>query len=74
MKFVEDIKEAYKWFSVQLMAAALVWETLPDDIKTQVFFFVPDVVEPYVTSALVLAALFGRFVKQGKKNVENYTQ
>lgn len=74
MKFVEDIKDAWKWFSVQLMAVALVWETLPEDIKAQVYVFVPDVIEPHITSALVLAALFGRFVKQGKEDAQNYTQ
>lgn len=74
MKFVEDIKDAWKWFSVQLMAVALVWETLPEDIKVQVYVFIPDAVEPHITSALVLAALFGRFVKQGKENVEDSTE
>lgn len=74
MKLVEDIKYAWKWFSVQLMAAALIWETLPDDIKAQVLVFVPDPIEPYITSGLVLAALLGRVVKQGKDNVQNYTQ
>jgi hypothetical protein len=74
MKFVEDIKDAWKWFSVQLMAAAFIWETLPEDIKGQILVVIPDPVEPYITSSLVLAAIVGRVIKQGKENAENYTQ
>lgn len=73
MRFVDDIKDAWKWFSIQLMGAALVWEVLPEDAKEKALVFIPDAIEPYITSALVLAAIVGRMIKQ-KPDDQSYTQ
>lgn len=61
MKFVDDIQDAWTWFSMRLITAAFVWETLPEDLKAAV---TPDVLEPYVTAILLVAAGFGRVIKQ----------
>ena len=64
MKFVENIKDAWKWFSVQAMfwAAAVqsTWELIPSDLKSSVN---PTVVYTITMSLLVLG-IWGRLVKQ----------
>ena len=64
MKFVENIKHAWKWVSMQMMVLALAlqtaWEMAPPDFKatlspTQVY---------YVTIALLVIGVLGRLVKQ----------
>jgi hypothetical protein len=62
MNFVENVKDAWKWFSIQLIGFAFIWEMLPDETKDAV---TPDLIEPYVTAALLIAAAYGRLVKQG---------
>ncbi len=61
---VEDWKRAWRWFSVQAMAAALAlqgaWTALPDDMKAHV----PGWVVTALSLALLLLGLFGRLVKQ----------
>jgi protein-S-isoprenylcysteine O-methyltransferase Ste14 len=66
MKFVENWKEAWKWFSVQalvvLAALPLVWTALPADAKR----LLPDGWEPWVLFGLALAGLIGRLVDQNR--------
>lgn len=66
MKFVENWKQAWRWFSVQAIGLAFVWETLPQETKEALFVLVPDAFEPHVTSILLVAAVFGRVVDQQK--------
>jgi hypothetical protein len=65
MTLVEDVKQSWKWFSMQAMALAgtlqTVWLTIPDDLKTQV----PHNLVNYLTLVLVVAGMVGRTVKQG---------
>lgn len=66
MKFVENAKQAWKWFSIQAMiwAAAIqsAWELAPADLKAS---FTPTQVYVVTVSLLVLG-IIGRLVKQGK--------
>lgn len=66
MKIIANWREAWRWFSVQAMAAIvalpLVWTALPADVKG----FLPDGWEPYLLMALALAGLVGRMVDQSK--------
>lgn len=64
MKFVENAKQAWKWFSMQMMVLALAfqtaWEIAPADLKatltpTQVY---------YVTIVLLVVGVAGRLIKQ----------
>lgn len=66
MKLVEDWKQAWKWFSVQALAALVilptVWAALPADAKS----FLPDGAEPWILAALALAGVIGRLIDQNK--------
>lgn len=66
MKLVEDWKQAWKWFSVQALAALVilptVWAALPADAKA----FLPDGAEPWILAALALAGVVGRLIDQNK--------
>jgi len=64
MKLVENWKEAWKWFSVQAISLAFIWEVLPDETKETIFLVVPDAVEPHVTNILLGLAVLGRLVDQ----------
>lgn len=61
MKFVENWKEAWKWFSVQAITAAFVWEMLPEETRS---LLVPDALETHVSAILLAVAAFGRVVDQ----------
>jgi hypothetical protein len=67
MKFVDDVKDAWKWISMQAMAAAIAiqgaWEVLPPDMKTGI----PPKLVTYVTLGLLVLGFAGRLVKQGQK-------
>jgi hypothetical protein len=63
MKLVENWKEAWKWFSVQAVTAAFVWEILPAETKA----LVPDVIEPHLTAFFLVVAAIGRVVDQQKQ-------
>lgn len=62
MKFVENAKQGWKWFSVQCMAASTAlqaaWLTFPEDLKTAWPFI------PKAAAAILLAGIVLRFVKQ----------
>ncbi|AJD83155.1 hypothetical protein [Paracoccus phage vB_PmaS-R3] len=61
---VEDWKEAYRWFSVQITALLavlpFVWASLPDDVKA----YVPDEWRPFIVSAVALGVIVGRLKDQ----------
>jgi hypothetical protein len=64
MKLVEDARKAWKWISVQAMAAAAAiqggWAMVPDDMKAN---FPKHLVEG-ATVALLVFGIVGRLVKQ----------
>lgn len=66
MKFVENWRDAWKWFSVQalavLIALPMVWMALPADVKA----YLPDGWEPWVLVILAAAGLLGRVIDQNK--------
>lgn len=66
MKLVDDWKSAWRWFSVQALAALVilptVWAALPADAKG----FLPDGAEPWILAALALAGVVGRLIDQNK--------
>jgi hypothetical protein len=64
MRLVEDVRRAWRWFSVQAMVWAIAiqgaWEFIPDDLKAG---FPPKVVSA-VTVGLLVLGIAGRLVKQ----------
>jgi hypothetical protein len=66
MKIIPDWRSAWRWFSVQALAALvalpLVWVGLPPDVKS----FLPDGAEPYILVLLAAGGLVGRLVDQKK--------
>ena len=67
MKLVDEVKQAWRWISVQCMAWAIAiqgaWEAAPDDLKAGI----PPKLVTYVTLALLGLGIVGRLVKQGDK-------
>jgi hypothetical protein len=66
MKFVDDIKSAWRWFSVQAMVAAgalqAAWEVMPADLKSGI----PPKLVTWITVGLLVLGIAGRLVKQEK--------
>jgi hypothetical protein len=63
-KLIEDWRQAWRWFSMQAMAAAgtvqLAWVSLPDDLRRSI----PPAWVTGITVALLVAGIAGRLVKQ----------
>lgn len=70
MRFVENWRNAWKWFSVQalavIIALPMVWMALPADVKAMV----PDGWEKWIVIAIAAAGLMGRLVDQTKAKPE----
>lgn len=66
MTLVPDWRKAWRWFSVQALAAIVmlpvVWASLPADVRA----WLPDGWEPWVLMALAFAGIVGRLVDQNK--------
>lgn len=66
MKWVENVRSAWKWYSVQALGVLtvfpIVWIELPADIKSRI----PDEWTPYVVSVVALGGLIGRLKAQSK--------
>jgi len=64
MKLIDNLEDAWKFFSLQAMAAATtlqgLWMALPDDIKSSV----PPSAVQWLTLAILVLGMFGRLVKQ----------
>ena len=62
---VEDWHRAWRWFSVQSMAASAVllgaWEGLPDELRQRLPHGLPHA----LAIVLLVLGIFGRLVKQG---------
>lgn len=67
MKLVENARDAWRWFSMHAMGAAVAllgaWQALPDEMQT---LFPPKVVMG-MAAALVVLGMVGRLVKQEPK-------
>jgi hypothetical protein len=67
MKFVEDVKQAWKWFSVQAMVLAGAiqgaWIFVPDDMKASI----PANLMQGVTVGLLVLGVVGRITDQSPK-------
>ena len=61
MKLVPNASKAWKWISVQFIAFAALWETIPLEAKA--------VLEPstqsWITLGLLVGAGLGRMIDQG---------
>jgi len=68
MKFVDDAKQAWRWFSVQAMALAAAiqgaWVFIPEDMKASI----PQNIVQWVTIALLVFGVAGRVVDQRPKD------
>lgn len=66
MKLIQNWRDAWKWFSVQALAAIValpfVWVNLPADAKS----YLPDGAEPWVLVVLAAGGLIGRIIDQQK--------
>lgn len=66
MRLVEDWKQAWRWFSVQALAAIVAlpvaWGLLPADVKA----FLPQSWEPWVLVGIAAAGIVGRIIDQNK--------
>lgn len=62
LRLVANWRAAWKWLSMQLIAAAAVWEGIPDDVKLAVVS-----IENHgrVTFWLLIGAAVGRVIDQG---------
>lgn len=64
MKIIPNARRAWRWFSVQAMAAALAieaaWANLPMDLKASI----PESAVTYGTMALLALGIVGRLVQQ----------
>ena len=61
MKLVPNASKAWRWISMQMIALAALWETIPLEAKA--------VLEPstqsWITLGLLVAAGVGRMIDQG---------
>lgn len=66
MNLVENWRSAWRWFSVQALAALavlpLVWPALPADVRA----WVPPEWQPWILVALAIGGIAGRLVDQNK--------
>ena len=61
MTLVKNWKSAWKWLSVQFIAIAALWETIPLEAKAVLS---PDT-QSWITLGLLVAAGVGRMIDQG---------
>jgi hypothetical protein len=66
MKFIEDWKQAYKWFSVHIAAIMATLNALQATVPQIQAFLNPTQVA-YINAALGVAVIWGRLVQQGEK-------
>lgn len=64
MKFVNNARSAWKWFSVQILALIIfvtaIWDQLPPDVQSQI----PEEYRGPIVSTLAVLGLIGRLIKQ----------
>jgi len=64
MKLITDIRRVHRYFSAQAMVLAMgvqgAWVSIPDDLRSSVPHWVPQV----VTGVLLVAGIVGRCIDQ----------
>ena len=70
MKFIEDVKVAWRHFSTIALAAGTavqgVWMAYPSDLKAKLPVATVEIVS-YVTGVILLWGLIGKFIQQPPK-------
>ena len=61
MKLVPNWQKAWKWFSVQAIAIAALWETIPLEAKA----VLDPATQSWITLGLLVVAGLGRMIDQG---------
>ena len=61
MKLVSNWRAAPKWLSMQMIALAAIWESLPPETLA----VIPDPWRGYITLGLLIGAGIGRLIDQG---------
>lgn len=61
MKLVSNWKSAWKWLSMQFIALALLWQSLPPEASA----VIPEPWNGWVTLVLLVLAGLGRMIDQG---------
>lgn len=67
MKLVPNVKEAYKWFSVQIMAVIAFLPVAYYMLPEETLALIPDTWKPWVVTVVAIAGIIGRVVDQSKK-------
>lgn len=71
MKFVPNVRRAWRWFSMQMVALIAIvqvaWETLPAEALAVIG---PDL-RGWITLGLCIAAALGRVIDQGTAGAAN---
>lgn len=62
MKLVANWRSSWRWLSMRFIAAAAIWESIPDDAKAAVLSLEN---QGKVTFALLVLAAVGRLKDQG---------
>lgn len=66
MKFLPNWRQAWRWFSMQALAAIIVipmvWSMLPADVKA----YVPHDWQPWILVLIAAAGIVGRVIDQNK--------
>ena len=65
MHLVPNWRKAPRWISMQMIALATLWESLPPEAVA----VIPDPWRGYVTLALLIGAGLGRMIDQGTAGV-----
>jgi hypothetical protein len=64
MRLIDNVRDAWRFFSMQAMAAALtlhgLWMTLPDDLRASV----PPSLVQWITLVILALGMVGRTIKQ----------
>ena len=61
MRLVPNWKSAWKWMSVQFIAFAAIWESIPLEAKA----VLDPATQSWITLGLLVAAGVGRMIDQG---------
>jgi hypothetical protein len=72
MRLIDNVKDAWKFFSMQAMAAAVslqaIWVALPDDLRESV----PQNIVQWITIAIIVSGMVGRVVSQSKNDAQDH--
>jgi len=61
MRLIKNWKQAPKMLSVQLIALAAIWESIPEEAR----MIIPEQYRGWITFTLIVGAGVGRLINQG---------